>query len=272
MKISGIFISLILLFTVTDPVAAEAGWINNITVNEYNITWAYTETFMGMDSIAYRINLDSKIGNNDSFINAWELLNADKDSRKKFKNSIENEPDVRLNNETSGIEMIDVDSSLSQAIIGKTHIADAIENRYKVTYRLKESIYNDSSIWFLGQPESPIAIILPRGIDVIGISGMDNETKNIDLNSQVSGYFSNSSNESAQITIKISKNALYNPISQETNMTDVEPVPNKENITESNENITEPASRVSEIIRKWSIIGVGILFIVLIYVFKVKKN
>ena len=263
MKISGIIISLILLFSVSDPVAA--GWVNNITINEYNITWAYTETFMGMDSIAYRINLDSKIGNNDSFINAWELLNADKDSRKKFKDSIENEPDVKINNETSGIEMIDVDSSLSQAIIGKTHIVDAIENRYKVTYRLKESIYNDSSIWFLGQPESPITIILPQGIDVIGISGMDNETKNIDLNTQVSGYFSNSPNESAHITVNISKNTSYNPISPETNMTDVAPVQN-------NENITEPVSQISEKIRKWSIIGVGIVFVVLIYVFKVRKN
>ncbi len=263
MKISGIFLFLILLFSVT--VTAEAGWVNNITVNEYNITWAYTETFTGMDSIAYRINLDSKIGNNDSFINAWELLKADKDSRKKFKDSIENEPDVRINNETSGIELIDVNSSLSQAIIGKTHIADTIENRYRVTYRLKESIYNDSSIWFLGQPESPISIILPQGIDVIGISGMDNETRNTDLNTQVWGFFSNSSNESAQITVYISKNASYNLTSPETNITEVVPEQN-------NENTTEPASRVSEKIRKWSIIGVGIVFIVLIYVFKVRKN
>jgi hypothetical protein len=265
MKISGIFLSLILLFTVMDSVTAENRWVNNITVNEYNITWSYTETFMGKDSIAYRINLDSKIGNNDSFINAWELLKADKDSRKKFKDSMENEPDVRINNETSGIELIDVDSSLSQAIIGKTHIADTIENRYKVTYRLKESIFNHSSIRFLGRPGSPLSIILPEGIDVIGISGMDNETENMDSNTEISGYFSNSSNESAQITVNISKNTSYNPVSPETNMTDFAPMQN-------NENITEPASQVSEKIRKWSIIGVGLVFIVLIYVFKVRKN
>lgn len=264
MKISGIFISLILLFSVTDIVAAETGWVNNITVNEYNLTWSYIETFNGMDSIAYRINLDSKIGNNDSFINAWEVLKADKDSRKKFRDSIENEPDVRINNETSGIELIDVDSSLSQDIIGKTHIADKIENRYKVTYRLKESIYNDSSIWFLGQPESPISIILPQGIDVIGISGMDNETENIN---SITGYFSNLSRDRAEITINIRKNASYNFTSPETNITEV--VQNNEN---NNENITKPASELSEKIREWSIIGIGIVFIVLIYVFKVRKN
>jgi len=259
MKISGIFISLILVFSATE-VAAETGWVNNITVNEYNITWNYTETFKGMDSIAYRINLDSKIGNNDSFINAWELLKADKDSRQKFKNSIENEPDVKINNETSGIELIDVDSSLSQAIIGKTHIGDTIENRYKVTYRLKESIYNDSSIWFLGQPESPISIILPEGIDVIDISGIDNETKNVDSN--ISGYFSNLSRDRAEITINIRKNVTYNTF-PEANITEV---------VQNNENITKPATEVSTKIRKWSIIGVGIVFIILIYIFKVRKN
>jgi len=94
---------------------------------------------------------------------------------------------------------------------------------------------------------------------------MDNETKNTDLNTQVSGFFSNSSNESAQITVYISKNASYNLTSPQINITEVAPEQN-------NENITEPASRISEIIRKWSIIGVGIVFIVLIYVFKVKKN
>ncbi|MCX9081242.1 MAG: hypothetical protein OIN83_03510 [Candidatus Methanoperedens sp.] len=261
MKVSGIFISLVLLFSVTEIVCAETGWVNNITVNEYNITWSYTETLTGMDSISYRINLDSKIGNNDSFINAWELLKADKDSRQKFKNSLENEFDIKINNETSGIELIDVDSSLSQAIIGKTHLPDTIENRYYVTYRLKESIYNDSSIWFLGQPKSPVSIILPQGIDIFDISGMDNETRNID--SSISGYFSNLSKNRAEITINISKNASYNLTSPEANITEV---------VENNENSTKPVSEVSTKIRKWSIIGVGIVFIVLIYVFKVRKN
>jgi len=261
MRISGIFISLVLLFSVTDIACAETGWINNITINEYNITWSYTETFSGLDSISYRINLDSNIGNNDSFINAWELLKADKDSRQKFKNSIENEFDIKINNETSGLELIDVDSSLSQAIIGKTHISDKIENRYMVTYRLKESIYNDSSIWFLGQPKSPVSIILPQGIDVLDISGIDNETRNIGSN--ISGYFSNLSRDRAEISINISKNASYNFTSPESNKTEV---------VENNENITEPVSEVSTKIRKWSIVGVGIVFIVLIYVFKARKN
>jgi hypothetical protein len=243
---------------------AQTLWINNITINEYNITWGYVETFAGMDSIGYRIMLDSEIGNNDSFINAWELLKADKEMRRKFTSAIANEFDIRINNGTSGIELMDVDSSLSQAIIGNTHNQDTIENRYIVSYKLKESIYNASSVGFMGEPKSPVTIILPEGIDVVGISGMNNETKNVDSQTVVKGYFSNLSGERGEITINITRNSSYNFTILESNMT--------ENTSpENNENITKPAFEISNKIREWSIIGIGILFIVLIYVFKVRK-
>jgi len=255
MKILGIFLSMIILFTMT--AAAETRWLNDITVNEYNITWGYTETFIGMDSMAYKIAIDSDIGNNDSFVNAWELLKADKEARKRFKSAIENELDIRINNGTSGIELIEVDSSLSQAVIGKIHTTDTIENRYNISYRLKESIYNASSIWFLGEPQSPLTILLPPGIDVVGVSGMDNVT----TNPQVTGYFSDKNGATNNIT-KNASNAVNSPESPESNMT----------ANESNENITEPASGISKKIREWGIIGTGIVFIVLIYIFKVRKN
>lgn len=259
-----LFLSLILLITLTGSAAAETQWINNITVSEYNITWGYTETFTGMDSVGYKISIDTGLGNNDSFVNAWELLKADKEARKTFKSSIENELDIRINNETSGIELIDVDSSLSQSIIGKTHVPDTIENRFNVSYRLKESIFNSSSVWFLGEPKSPVTIILPAGIDVVDISGMDNMTKNIDSHTEVTGFFSRISMERGEITINITKNESYPVNYSEINIT--------ENTTEKNENITKPAYGISQKIREWSIIGIGIIFIVLIYVFKVRKK
>jgi hypothetical protein len=260
-----LFLSLILLISATDLAAAETRWINNITVSEYNITWGYTETFTGMDSIGYKISIDTGLGNNDSFVNAWELLKADKEARNKFKNSIEKELDIKINNQTYGIEMIDVDSSLSQSIIGKTHVPDTIENRFNVTYRLKGSIFNASSVWFLGEPKSPVSIILPAGIDVIDISGMDNMTKNIDSHTEVIGFFSKLSAERGEITINIAKNASYPVNYSESNITEV-------NTSEKNENITKPVSEISQKIKEWSIIGIGIIFIVLIYVFKVRKN
>jgi hypothetical protein len=260
-----LFLSLILVISATYLAAAETLWINNITVSEYNITWGYTETFTGMDSMSYRINIDTELGDNDSFVNAWELLKADKEVRKKFKSSIENEFDIRINNETSGIELINVDSSLSQSIIGKTHVTDTIENRYNVTYRLKKSIFNASSIWFLGEPKSPVSIILPAGIDVVNISGMDNMAKNIDSHAEVTGFFSRQSPERGEITISIAKNASYSINYSKNNITEV-------NTTEKNENMTKPASEISKKINEWSIIGIGIIFIVLIYVFKVRKR
>jgi len=259
-----LFLFLILL-SATDLAAAETRWINNITVSEYNITWGYTETFSDMDSIGYKISIDTGLGDNDSFVNAWELLKADKEARNEFKSALENELDIRINNETTGIEMTDVDSSLSQSIIGKTHVPDTIENRFNVTYRLKESIFNASSIWFLGEPKSPVTIILPAGIDVVDISGMDNMTKNIDSHTEVTGFFSRLSMERGEITINITKNASYQVNYSKSNTTEV-------NTTENNENITKPASEISHKIREWSIIGIGIIFIVLIYVFRVRKN
>ena len=272
MKILQLFLSIFLLFALADLAGAQTQWINNITVNEYNVTWGYTEIYTGMDSIGYKISIDTGIGNNDSFVNAWEVLKADKEERKRFKSAIENELDIRINNETSGIEMIDVDSSLSQAIIGNTHIPDTIENRYNVNYRLKESIYNASSIWFLGEPKSPVTIILPQGIDVAGISGMDNETKIVDSHTEVTGFFSNLSDKRGEITINITKNESYNVTAPESNVTAPE-----SNITEIpstgiNENVTKPASEISNKIRNWSIFGIGLVFIVIIYFFKVRRN
>ena len=265
MKILRLFLSIFLLFTLTDLAGAQTQWINNITVHKYNITWGYTEIYTGMDSIGYKISIDTGIGNNDSFVNAWEVLKADKESRQRFKSSIENELDIRINNETSGIEMMDVDSSLSQAIIGNTHIPDTIENRYNVNYRLNESIYNASSIWFLGEPKSPVTIILPQDIDVVHISGMDIETKNIDSHTEVTGFFSNLSDRRGEITINITKNESYKETAPEGNITE-------NSSLGLNENIKKPASGISNKIRNWNIIGIGIVFIVIIYVFKVRKN
>src|SRR5659263_206406 len=124
MKISNILLSFFLIFSIIDPATSQTQWINNITVTEYNITWSYTERFSDMDSIVYKISIDSALGNNDSFVNAWELLKADKEVRTSFKSSLENEFDIRINNETSGIELVDIDSTLSQATIGKINTTD----------------------------------------------------------------------------------------------------------------------------------------------------
>ena len=83
-------------------------WVNNISVNEFGMTWNYTETFTGMDAIGFRVNVDASFGDNDSFVSAWEALRADKGLRTEIKSLIEMEPDVQINNATSGIEVVDI--------------------------------------------------------------------------------------------------------------------------------------------------------------------
>lgn len=174
---------------------------NNITINEYDMIWSYTESISGIDSIAYRASIDK---NNDSFVSAWEVMKADKEIRKKLRSSLEQELDVKINNNTAGIEVVDIDASLSIKTIGKTHLNDTIVNRYKVTYRFNESILNASSIWFLGEGGTPITITLPQGVEVINITGMNNIT----TNHTIRGFFAEKSDNKGEITL-ILKNTFY---------------------------------------------------------------
>lgn len=247
--------------------AGEAGnlWVNNITVNEYDMTWSYQETYTGADSIAFRMNIDTGFGDNNSFVNAWELLQADKELRKEFKSSIEKEQDVRINNETSGIYLIDVDAALSPDIIGKTHLNDTIVNRYITTYRFDNGILNAGSIWFLGQAKTPVTIVMPQGVDVVNISGMDNVTINIIDHAEISGFFKEITKERGEISLTLSRNASF--IKKEVNGS------NASNVTSTaQEDETKPLFETLAWIRNVTIVVAGLVIISLIYIFKIRKK
>ncbi|MGB8218468.1 MAG: hypothetical protein WCE94_14320 [Candidatus Methanoperedens sp.] len=256
----GIFAALILVLLSAGTAAAETRWVNSIIVGEYNMTWDYTESFSGNDAIMFRAYIDGEFGNNDSFVNAWELLNADKEIRKQFQSSIDKEFDVRINNESKGIQVVDIDSTLSPGIIGNIYSADAIVNRYNVTYRWKDSIFNASSIWFLGQSNSPVTIILPPGMDVVNTSGINNLTKKINTHTELAGFFSPVSGDRGEITIKFIKNttSFAGPTVNATNVT--------------NAAVTQPVKQVASTIRNIGILAAGFVIILLIYVFKVRKK
>ncbi len=255
----GIFGALILVLLTAGAGAAESQWVNNITVGEHNMTWDYTESFSGNDAIMFRAYIDSEFGNNDSFVNAWELLKVDKEIRKKFQSSIDKEFDVRINNESTGIQVVDIDSTLSPGAIGNIHSADAVVNRYNVSYRWKNSIFNASSIWFLGQSNSPVTIIMQPGMDVVNISGINNLTKKINTHTELAGFFSEVSGDRGEITINFIKNttSLAEPQVNATNTTG---------------NATQPVKKVASTIRNVSILVAGFVIILLIYVFKVRKK
>ncbi len=247
--------------------AGEAGnlLVNNITVNEYDMIWSYNETFSGADSIVFRMNIDSGFGDNDSFVNAWEVLRADKELRKEFRSSIEKEQDVRINNDTSRVYLVDVDAALSPDIIGKTHLYDTIVNRYITTYRFDNSILNAESIWFMGQANTPVTIVMPQGVDVVNISGMDNVTISSTDHAEISGLFKEISKDRGEITLTLSRNASF--IKKEINGY------NASNVTSTApEDKTNPLFEMLSWIRNVTIVVAGLVIISLIYIFKIRKN
>lgn len=264
MKISKILLSIFLIVSITGLATAQTQWINNITINEYNITWSYTENFSGFDSIVYKKGIDSGLGNNDSFVNAWELLKADKEVRKSFKSSLENELDIKINNETSGIELIDIDSMLSQETIGKISNTDTIINRFNVTYRLKESIFNASSIWFLGEPDSPVTLVLPVGIDVKEVTGMNNSSKNTVTQTEINGFFKEISQDRGEISLFIEKNASF--------VAEKPEIMANNTSLEKDDNATKQVYGISSKIRNISLLFVGLIIILFIYIFKLRKR
>jgi len=255
-------------------VDGSATWVNNITVNEYGMTWSYNETFSGADSIIFRMNIDTGFGDNDSFVNAWEVLLADKELRKDFRTSIEKELDVRINNETQGIYLVDVDAVLSPEIVGKTHIFDMIENKYITTYRFDKSILDAGSIWFMGRSNTPVTIVLPHGVDVSNSSGIDNVIINITDHTEVSGSFKGITKDRGEITLYLSRNTSF--IKKEINTTNATFVTNATNSTnvdlstqtEGKESMFETLSWIINA----SIIAAGLVIILLIYIFKIRKK
>jgi hypothetical protein len=250
--------------------AGEAGnlWVNNITVNEFDMSWSYNETYTGADSIAFRMNIDTVFGDNNSFVNAWELLLADKELRKDFRSSIEKEQDVRINNETSGIFLVDVDATLSPDIIGKSHLYDTIVNTYITKYRFDNSILNAGSIWFLGQANTPVTIVMPQGVDVINISGMDKETISNTDHVEISGFFKEITWERGEITLSLSRNTSI--IKNETNESNAS---NASNVTSTEqEDGTKPLFQTLSSIRNVTVVIAGLIIISLIYIFKIRKK
>ncbi len=262
------FLAFLLIVFTGGVVDGSTSWVNNITVNEFGMTWSYNETFSGADSMVFRMNIDSSFGDNDSFVNAWEVLVADKELRKEFKTSIEKEMDVSINNETHGIYLVDVDADLSPEIIGKTHIFDTIVNKYIITYRFDKSILNASSIWFMGQAKTPVTIVMLPGEDVVNISGMDNVTINSTDHAEASGFFKEISKDRGEITLTLSRNASF--MKKEINGSNAS---NASNVTSTApEDGTNPLFEMLSRIRNVTIVVAGLVIISLIYIFKIRKK
>lgn len=159
------------------PANADFNWENNITINTSDMVWEYTEQYTEENFTTYKFYIDSYAGNNDGYVSAWELLNMDSITRKAFYDSVISNMDVRINGSSGGVHLQEIDSSLSDGLLGRIDKRGEATNHYKITYFFDGSLTElGANIWFLAEPESNMTIMFPVGIDITSIGGIDNTT------------------------------------------------------------------------------------------------
>ena len=109
-------------------------WSNEITIAEDTMTWEYTETHMDQNSIKYRILVDTQIGNSDEHVSAWELMKVDRILRQNLRESLEKKMDVMFDDDSAGIEVVEIDATMDLELLGSLTKAETIENHYLVRY------------------------------------------------------------------------------------------------------------------------------------------
>ena len=174
-RIAGLLGITIFAALVTGSASAEYNWSNQITIHLGGMEWQYTEELSDMDSFVFKYDIDNKQGNKDHFVSTWELMKADKRMRERFRDAIERETDVRINNSSLGIEVLDIDASLSNNALGPVKSMTELTNTYRVTYSFPGGLLeNGSTIWFLGEPGSLLSVNFPEGTQIISTKGIDN--------------------------------------------------------------------------------------------------
>jgi hypothetical protein len=173
------FLSLIfILFSVlVIPANAAYDWDNSITVKKDSMTWDYTESFSGDRSVIFKKYVDMEFGNDDGFVAAWELLKTDVSMSKSFKQSIEDNMDVKIDNTSNNVILLGVETDMSSELLGVTGEERDIVNEYKVSYDFKVPLdESGSAMWFQGEPETDVTISLPEGMELKSVDGIDNES------------------------------------------------------------------------------------------------
>lgn len=157
--------------------AAEIVCRNNITLEKEGMSWSYTEKYAALDSVLFKEVTDRGSGNGDGFVNAWELLKMELGLEGKLRSSIEKKCDVKLNNSSEDINILDVEFWLSDAALGKVSGNSVLENRFQVTYSFGNfSVVPGTRVCFSGTPESEVNITLPEGINVSETYGLENKS------------------------------------------------------------------------------------------------
>ncbi len=207
----GFLLTALLVMTPLVPLFAEpcsAAFFpsNNITLERNGMNWEYKEQVTNNEAIFFREFIDLQKGNNDNFVNAWEILKAEMSLRDKLKISIEKKPDVKLNGTSETVKAKDFNFWIQKEALGKTGKNSSITNYASVSYSFEKEFCHGTDIWFMGTPESNVTITLPVGFDATRTEGMDNKSMEFENNRSVlKGNFSSEKN----ITIWLSENKSF---------------------------------------------------------------
>ncbi|AKB80391.1 hypothetical protein MSHOH_3908 [Methanosarcina horonobensis HB-1 = JCM 15518] len=212
MKMHHLLLTSLLLVTLLTPaLLAEpcaAAFIpgNNVTLERDGMTWNYDEKITDNEAVFFRSLIDGETGNNNGFVNAWEILKMEILLRDKMEKTIEEESDVKLNSTSDTVELKDIEFWISAEALGRTEKRSSITNRASVMYGFKEEAGPGTTIWLMGTPDSSVTITLPKGFDAELTEGLEN--KSIEFENKrtlLRGNFSSEKN----ITIKFSENESF---------------------------------------------------------------
>ncbi len=246
MKLHPLLLASLLLATfltpalLAEPCAAAFIPGNNITLEKNGMTWDYDEKTTDNEALFFRSVIDGETGDNNGFVNAWEILKMEVLLSDRMKKAIEEEPDVKLNATSDTVELKDVEFWVSEEALGRTNKNSSITNSASVTYSFKEEVGPGTAMWLMGTPDSSVTINLPEGLDAERTEGLNNKSFGFENNRTVlKGNFSPEKN----ITLWLSKNESFKAEMQDIkNNSDK----NAENKSGDEENSTRDAGVYAE--------------------------
>jgi len=166
-----------MLALLANPCTAAFTPSNNVTLEGDGMTWEYQERITDNEAVFFRNFIDLQTGNDDNFVNAWEILKAENILRNQTKEAVKTRPDVKLNGSSEPVKVTGVDFWLSKEALGKVEKNSSITNSASVNYAFEKGIGRETEIWFMGTPNSSVTITLPVGYDVKKTEGLDNKSQ-----------------------------------------------------------------------------------------------
>ena len=143
--LSAFFIAAVLSVTLfSGSCAASFVCSNNITLENDGMSWDYEECITDMESIFFRELIDREAGNNDSFVNAWEIRNMELELRDRLEKSIEKKPDVKLDGSSKTVKVQNVEFWLSDKALGTVYKRAPITNTASVSYSFEAGLKSEA--------------------------------------------------------------------------------------------------------------------------------